>query len=106
MARQFSLTPWWSAILTRLGIALVWYAPFFLLGRFGTFAKLGLDEKHKLLDRFARSKNYWLREIAMILKMNACTAGMANAETMTYLGAYDFGRAPAAAPVLLGRSGT
>jgi hypothetical protein len=92
IGRQFSLTPWWSAIITRIGILVVWYSPLFLLGKLRTFGSIAVEQQQAILQQLAHSPNYWVREMSMILKMNACNAGMSGEAVMRYLGAYDFGQ--------------
>lgn len=95
---QIAAVPWFAAIVARLGMLLIWYWPLLTL-RFRTFGGLPLEEQYVVLDRLARSHSYAIREMVMLVKMNACFAGIGDPRVLTYLGAYDL----AGGPVALGR---
>jgi hypothetical protein len=95
-------TPWWAAIAVRAAIWVVWFAPFWRQGSLKTFGGLSLEKQWAVLELLARSDNYALREMVLLLKMNTCLPSLGDLEVLKYLGAYD----TKGGPVQLRRSGT
>lgn len=83
-----SLSPWWTAIVIRLALWIVWFSPPFYGPRFGTFGGLSEDEREQCLERVLVARSYSVRELGMLLKMGFCHAGIGSERTLRYLGAY------------------
>lgn len=95
IARQLKTTPWWGAIVARLGLLWIWYSPLFLYFP-RTFGGLKPEEQYALLNRLAGSHLYWLREMVMLVKMQICFAAVGDQRVLRALGAYDLAGGPVA----------
>lgn len=102
IAKNLLVTPWWAAIAVRAALWVVWFAPMWRTFSPHTFGGLSLEKQQGVLDLLARSNNYALREMVLLIKMNVCLPALGNTEVLTYLGAYDL----KGGPVQLRRSGT
>lgn len=89
---QVARSPWWSAILVRLALWLVWCAPLFVLGRPRSFGALDEEARLRCLEALFHSRYYALRETTMILKMHVCFALLGEQPVQRRLGAYDLVR--------------
>jgi hypothetical protein len=102
IGRQVALTPWYSAIVVRFAVWLVWFAPLWRMARLRTFGSLPLDVQYECLDKLARSNQYWVRESLMLMKLTTCMVAVGDTKVLTYLGAYNL----AGGPVTLRKSGS
>lgn len=67
--REFVATlPWRAALGVRLAVWLVAVAPWFLLRRFVTIAKLNVVEREWVIATLIASRSYAVRSLAMLLK--------------------------------------
>jgi hypothetical protein len=85
----------------RAALWLVALAPLWLLGRFGTCARLSLAERQALLVRLAEHRAHPVREATFMLKLAACLALFASDDLRARSG-YD-GRVRHEAPLSIGR---
>jgi hypothetical protein len=60
--------PWRAAIGLRLAVWLVALAPFFLMRRLVTIARLGPDDRERIVARLVSSKSYAIRSLVLVLK--------------------------------------
>lgn len=84
-ASQLALAPWWSAIVMRLSVWMVWLAP---LTRLKTFEGLSGDEREALLERLMASRLYAVRELMTLLKLSTCISAIGDLRVLTSLEAY------------------
>jgi hypothetical protein len=91
-AEQVGRSPWWSALMVRLALWLVWCAPLFVLGRPRSFGALDEAARLRCLEALFHSRYYALRETTMILKMHVCFALLGEPPVLRRLGAYDLAR--------------
>jgi hypothetical protein len=101
--RQLDVTPPLPRFLTRLAFLLAWVAPFFM-GYFRFFGALSDAARVEALERLCKARNYQVRQLMVVLKLNICLCVMGNERVLRHLNAYDFGK-----PIRqleLGRTGT
>ncbi len=84
-AAQLALAPWWSAIVMRLSVWMVWLAP---LPRLRTFGGLAEDEREALLERLMASRLYAVRELMTLLKLATCIGAIGDLRVLTAMEAY------------------
>jgi hypothetical protein len=63
-----SQVPFEVALGLRLAVWIVALAPFFLMGRFSTIARLGQADREAVVGRLVRSERYALRSLVMMLR--------------------------------------
>jgi hypothetical protein len=60
--------PWKAALGVRMAVWLVALAPLFVLPRFATIARLGQDDRERVIAALVASKSYAIRSLVLILK--------------------------------------
>lgn len=58
----------------RVALLIAISAPVWALGRLGSLASLGAEERARLLDRLLAHRLYFVRELVLMLKVCACLA--------------------------------
>jgi hypothetical protein len=102
IGRQVAMIPWWSAILVRLALWVVWFAPIWRMGRFRLFGSLPEAQQAQCLELLSHSRVYWIRQVVTLMKMTICMVAFGDPKVLGWLGAYDL----AGGPVALRRSGS
>jgi hypothetical protein len=88
-------SPWYSSLLLRFAIWMVWLAPLWTLTGLRTFGGLTEDARADLLDRLLHHRAYSVRQSVMYLKLVTCCVLLGSVKVFTHLDAYNFGK-PAA----------
>jgi hypothetical protein len=101
LAEEIERAPWWSHLVIRLGLWLVWLAP---LRAFPPRTFGGLDEeaRARAFERLAGARSYAVREAVMLVKLNTCLVALGDEAVLARVGAYDLGerRRPGALPMV------
>jgi hypothetical protein len=84
-AAQLRLAPWWSALVMRLSVWMVWFAP---LTRLKTFEGLSGPDREALLERLMAARAYEIRELMTLLKLAMCIGALGDLRVLTALEAY------------------
>jgi hypothetical protein len=85
-------------LILRAGLWVLWLWPL-LSRRPRLFSGLSPDEQARLVERVAGARSYALREMVMLVKMNACFAALGEPAALSALRAYD-----SAAPAVIRRA--
>jgi hypothetical protein len=88
-AYQIANVPWYSAIVFRLAVLFVWFAPLFVKLR--TFGGLSDEARKQWLERLAETDNYAIRQLIALLKMVFCFAVIGQPSVLKHLEAYEYG---------------
>jgi hypothetical protein len=91
IAEQVAGAPWFAAIVVRLALWLVWFAPLFTVRAFRTFGGLDEERREACLDALMHSDLYEVREVLKIYKLNLTLALIGREEVLAHIGAYDLG---------------
>lgn len=82
------ISAWWTALVIRLALWIVWLSPPFYARRFSTFGGLSEVEREECLERILVARSYTVRELSMLLKMGFCNTALGTTQALTHLGAY------------------
>lgn len=81
-------SPWHAALLLRVALWLVWFAPLWRSGRLRTVGGLDVPDREALLEALLLHRSYAIRQMTMYLKLVSCTALLGDLGVLTYVGAY------------------
>lgn len=83
-----SISPWWTALVIRLALWIVWFSPPFYARRLSTFGGLSDADRVECLEHVLVARSYSVRELAMLLKLGFCSTALGTTAALTHLGAY------------------
>lgn len=83
-----SISAWWTALVIRLALWIVWFSPPVYAKRLSTFGGLSEEDREECLERVLVARSYTVRELAMLLKMGFCNTALGTTAALTHLGAY------------------
>ena len=95
--------PWRAALGFRLAVWLVAVAPLFLLHRFVTITRLGLDERERILAALVASPSYAVRSLVLLLKALGALLYAADERVRTRMAPARSGLVPLVPLTALGR---
>jgi hypothetical protein len=88
-AQHCAESPWWTVVMVRLALWLVWFSPFLLLHQARTLGSLERPEQEALLERLLVHRAYGVREPVALLKLLFCIALIGAPSVQRRLGVYD-----------------
>jgi hypothetical protein len=86
-ARQASLNTWYAALVVRLAMFVVWFAPLFSR-RLRTFGGLDDAARVEVLEALLKSKLYAVRQLMLLVKLTTCFALLSDESILRHVGAY------------------
>ena len=90
-AEDLVASPWEAALMTRLALWLVWFAPVWQRGRLAGFDALAREEQEALLEQQLVSPVYLVRTAALFLKLSFCSMLLGDVRALARIGAYGLG---------------
>jgi hypothetical protein len=81
-------SPWYSALLMRAALWLIWLAPLWAQLRLRTFGALDEPARTALLEKLLTSPRYYVRMAVSFLKVTFCTILLGDERAHRRLGAY------------------
>lgn len=88
LEEYLGLSAWWTAVVLRLALWVVWLSPPFFLRRAATFGGLSETDREECLERVLVSRSYSVRELSMLLKMGFCATALGTPAALAHVGAY------------------
>src|SRR5262245_2560457 len=80
--------PWYSVLVIRLALWVVWFSPVFLGMGLHLFGGLDAEARAEALERLLKSPRFLVRVPLGFLKIECCTLVLGDRRVMAYLGAY------------------
>ena len=90
--KQWRNSPWYAAIVVRIGLLLVWLSPLFVMRKLSRFGGLPEAERVVCLERLLVFPNYVLRQMVILVKMGVAMAAIGHEDVLVHIGAYRTGR--------------
>ncbi len=94
LGEHVAASPWWTAVVVRAALWLVWLSPLLVRGRLSTFGRADDAEREALLEALLCSPLYPVRQTVDLLKLELCMLFMSDVALLRRLGAYDLGQVP------------
>jgi hypothetical protein len=85
--------PWFSGLLLRATLWLVWLAPLYFLPGLRTFGAIEASERAELLEKLLKSNHHNLRLAVTYLKLTTCVLALGDPRALEQLDAYGLGEA-------------
>lgn len=91
-ARHFDLAPWWTALLLRYALWLIWLSPVWRSASPRTFGSLDLAAREACLEALLSARSYAVRETLTVVKLTYCFGAIGDRQVLASLGAYHLDR--------------
>lgn len=94
LAAHVRTMPWWTAIIMRLALWIIWLAPPFLGLGLRSFGALAPDQRVHALETLLVSPVFEVRQLCDLLKLMYCMSYFGDEAMLRHLGAYRLAPTP------------
>jgi hypothetical protein len=89
---EYRRSRWDGALLCRVSLWLVWFAPLWMGRKFSTFGGLDDQARVEVLEAILKSRRYLLRMAGLFLKITATSVLLGDERALRQIAAYDYPR--------------